>query len=191
MRSSTNTSHLIHSSRIQLQYCHVGNQATDCKLGLFQDAEFAGHDRFNINLRWCSVYIWITYVCADFMACKKQTGVSHSSTEAEIISHDAGFRMEGIPAMKLWDTVIDSLHPQAGGDFKPVHQTHIPKHHDTFGEIDYVLPNARLFSMRTALYISEGNKAVKKNKKRAHALQSVMYHAHIVLICTRFVIASI
>ena len=116
MRSSIIASHLIHSSRIQLQYCHVGNQATDCKLGLFQDAKFAGHDRFNINLRRCSVYIWITYVCANFfMACKKQTGVSHSNTEAEIISLDAGLRMEGIPAMNLWDTVIDSLHPQGGG----------------------------------------------------------------------------
>ena len=30
--------------------------------------------------------------------CKKQTSVSHSSTEAEIISLDAGLRMDGIPA---------------------------------------------------------------------------------------------
>ena len=29
--------------------------------------------------------------------CKKQTSVSHSSTEAEIISPDAGLRMDGIP----------------------------------------------------------------------------------------------
>ena len=28
---------------------------------------------------------------------------SHSSTEAEIISLDAGLRMEGIPALDLWD----------------------------------------------------------------------------------------
>ena len=30
--------------------------------------------------------------------CKKQTSVSHSSTEAEVISLDAGLRMDGIPA---------------------------------------------------------------------------------------------
>ena len=30
--------------------------------------------------------------------CKKQTAVSHSSTESEIISLDAGLRMDGIPA---------------------------------------------------------------------------------------------
>ena len=33
--------------------------------------------------------------------CKKQTSVSHSSTEAEIISLDAGLRMDGIPALSL------------------------------------------------------------------------------------------
>ena len=39
--------------------------------------------------------------------CKKQTSVSHSSTEAEIISLDAGLRMDGIPALTLWDLVIE------------------------------------------------------------------------------------
>ena len=39
--------------------------------------------------------------------CKKQTTVSHSSTEAEIISLDAGLRMDGIPALTLWDLVLE------------------------------------------------------------------------------------
>ena len=42
--------------------------------------------------------------------CKKQTSVSHSSTEAEIISLDAGLRMDGIPALTLWDLVIEIFH---------------------------------------------------------------------------------
>ena len=42
--------------------------------------------------------------------CKKQTSVSHSSTEAEIISLDAGLRMDGIPALTLWDLVIGMFH---------------------------------------------------------------------------------
>ena len=37
----------------------------------------------------------------------KQTSVSHSSTEAEIISLDAGPRMEGIPALDLWNLVFE------------------------------------------------------------------------------------
>ena len=39
--------------------------------------------------------------------CKKQGAVSHSSSEAEIIALDAGTRMEGLPALMLWDLVID------------------------------------------------------------------------------------
>ena len=35
--------------------------------------------------------------------CKKQTSVSHSSTEAELISPDAGLRTDEIPALDLWD----------------------------------------------------------------------------------------
>ena len=34
--------------------------------------------------------------------CKKQTSVSDSSTESEIISLDAGLRMDGIPPLDLW-----------------------------------------------------------------------------------------
>ena len=42
--------------------------------------------------------------------CKKQTCVSHSSTESEIISLDAGLRMDGIPAIDLWELLFDSMH---------------------------------------------------------------------------------
>ena len=44
--------------------------------------------------------------------CKKQTSVSHSSTEAELISLVAGLRMDGIPAFDLWDSVIAAFHSQ-------------------------------------------------------------------------------
>ena len=42
--------------------------------------------------------------------CKKQTSVSRSSTEAEIISLDAGLRMDGIPALDLWNLGIEVFH---------------------------------------------------------------------------------
>ena len=42
--------------------------------------------------------------------CKKQTSDSHSSTEVEIISLDAGLRMDGIPALDLWDLVMETFH---------------------------------------------------------------------------------
>ena len=41
--------------------------------------------------------------------CKKQTSVSHSSTESEIISLDAGLRLDGIPALDSWDLIVSVL----------------------------------------------------------------------------------
>ena len=41
--------------------------------------------------------------------CKKQTSVSHSSTESEIISLDAGLRLDGIPALDLLDLIVAVL----------------------------------------------------------------------------------
>ena len=38
--------------------------------------------------------------------CKKQTAVSHSSTESEIISLDTGLRLDGLPALELWDLLV-------------------------------------------------------------------------------------
>ena len=52
--------------------------------------------------------------------CQKQTSVSHSSTESEIISLDAGLRLDGIPALDLWDLI----------GFSPWNTTH---NHDRTG----------------------------------------------------------
>ena len=50
----------------------------------------------------------IHYVPISWM-CKKQTSVSHTSTESEIISLDAGLRLDGIPALELWDQIVSVL----------------------------------------------------------------------------------
>ena len=39
----------------------------------------------------------------------KQTSVSHSSTESEIISLDTGLRLDGLPALELWDLIVSVL----------------------------------------------------------------------------------
>ena len=46
-----------------------------------------------------------TFVPISWM-CKKQTSVSHRSTESEIISLDAGLRLDGTPALDLWDLIV-------------------------------------------------------------------------------------
>ena len=41
--------------------------------------------------------------------CKKQAVVSHISTESEIISLDTGRRLDGLPALELWDLIVSVL----------------------------------------------------------------------------------
>ena len=46
-----------------------------------------------------------TFVPISWM-CEKQTSVSHSSTESEIISLDTGLRLDGLLAVELWDLIV-------------------------------------------------------------------------------------
>ena len=104
----------IHHTSEYKQYCHVGNTAKQCRLGLFQDSDFAGdlEDSKSTSGGTLCVFGSHTFVPISWM-CKKQTSVSHSSTESEIISLNAGLRMDGIPALDLWDLVIDVFHSNA------------------------------------------------------------------------------
>ena len=71
-----------------------------CRLGLFQDSDFAGdlEDSKSTSGGTLCIFGSHTFVPISWM-CKKQTSVSHSSTESEIISLDAGLRLDGIPAL--------------------------------------------------------------------------------------------
>ena len=81
----------------------MGNTAQHCQLGLFQDPDFAGdlEDSKSTSCAVLNLFSSRTVVPISWM-CKKQTSVSHSSTESEIISLDAGLRMDGLPALDLW-----------------------------------------------------------------------------------------
>ena len=53
--------------------------------------------------------------------CKKQTAVAHSSGEAEVVSLDEGFRLEGLPAVQLWECVLESFpKSEAQGNLKRI-----------------------------------------------------------------------
>ena len=64
----------------------MGNTAKQCRLGLFQDSDFAGdlEDSKSTSGGTLCVSGSHTFVPISWM-CKKQTSVSHSSTESEII----------------------------------------------------------------------------------------------------------
>ena len=83
------------------------NTAKQCRLGLFQDSDLAGdlEDSKSTSGGTLCVSGSHTFVSISWM-CKKQTSVSHSSTESEIISLDTGLRLDGIPALDLWDLIV-------------------------------------------------------------------------------------
>ena len=100
----------IHHTCEYEQYCYVGNTAKQCRLGLFQDSDFAGDLEYQNLLRveHCAFFGSHTFVPISWMR-KKQTAVSHSSTESEIISLDTGLRLDGLPALELWDLIVSVL----------------------------------------------------------------------------------
>ena len=52
---------------------------------------------------------WKSYIVPISWMCKKQSAVSHSSSESEIISLDIGLRLDGLPALELWDLIVSFL----------------------------------------------------------------------------------
>ena len=77
---------------------------------MFTDADFAGDltDSKSTSGGFMAISGPNTFVPITWM-CKKQGAVSKSTAESEIISLDAMLRMEGIPMLTLWDTVIETL----------------------------------------------------------------------------------
>ena len=50
--------------------------------------------------------------------CKKQTSVSHSSTESEIISLDARLRLDGILALDFRDLIVSFCFGKHDSDYR-------------------------------------------------------------------------
>ena len=140
----------IHDTCDYKQCCHVGNTAKQCRLGLFQDSDFAGdlEDSKSTSGGTLCIFGSHTFVPISWM-CKKQTSLSHSSTESEIISLDAGLRMDGIPALDLWDLIVTVIHgntnqsEQVQGDLStsPTRKKNLGKI-DDLNNVDFVSPSA-------------------------------------------------
>ena len=91
--------------------------------------------------------------------CKKQTSVSHSSSESDVISLDAGLRLDGIPALDLWGLEIEvsftssnqpstrrslCLHEQSGKCSNVKIQKHSNQDDLRLTSVDHVPSNAKL-----------------------------------------------
>ena len=111
--------------------------------------------------------------------CKKQTLVSHSSTESDIISLVAGLRLDGIPALDLWDLIVSVLgkttqnHDRTGTpvvDTSEIcsspHTIHKRKESrrviNDLDNVGFVPSNVQSSHQEAMLYVFEDNEAVIK-----------------------------
>ena len=62
----------------------------------------------------------VTRLCQEVWCARNRLQFVHSSTEAEIISLDAGSRMDCIPALTLWDLVIEVFIPYRTEQMDPI-----------------------------------------------------------------------
>ena len=165
------------------QYCHVGNTAKQCRLGLFQDSDFAGdlEDSKSTSGGTLCIFSSHTFVPISWM-CKKQTSVSHSSTESEIISLDTGLRLDGLPALELWDlivSVLGNVSRVSDGSGKP--ESDVDKRQkshskiDVVKDIDLVPSNVQSANREALLYVFEDKEAVIKMimKERSPTMRHV------------------
>ena len=105
--------------------------------------------------------------------CKKQTSVSHSSTESEM--------QDGLPALDLADLVIEVLTTthgtpkpnqastrETGAEIQRVPKMkHVLDQNVDLSNVDQVPSNAHLSEMESQLHIFEDNEAVLKSKAEA------------------------
>ena len=99
-------------------------------------------------LRHCVFFGSRTFVPVSWM-CMKQTSVSHSSTESEIMSLDAGLRMDGLLAL-TYGTLLSRCCGTNKDNIEPVHMSS--------GKLGQIQPNQG----ESQLYTFEDNEAVIK-----------------------------
>ena len=170
----------IHHTSEYKQYCHVGNTAKQCRLGLFQDSDFAGdlQDSKSTSGGTLCVFGSHTFVPISWM-CKKQTSVSHSSTESEIISLDTLLRLDGLPALELWDLIVSvfgNISHISGRAGQPVNGRDKSRNKiDVVQDIDFFPSNVQSASREALSYVLEDNEAVTKMIMKGRSL--TMRHA--------------
>ena len=157
----------IHHTNEYKQYCHVGNTAKQCRLGLFQDSDFAGGLEGSGSSSGGTLCFRQSHICPISWMCKKQTAVFHSSTASEIISLDTGLRLDGLPAVELWDLIVSVFrHISHISDRTGKPENGEDKHHkshnkiDAMKDIDAVPSDVQSARQEALLYVFEDNEAV-------------------------------
>ena len=87
---------------------HIGGSFDTLALSLYSDADFAGDEEPSKSTT--GIFMALTGPNIFFPlngVSKKQTCVSHSTPEAEIVAANAAVRLEGLPVLQLWDIVLE------------------------------------------------------------------------------------
>ena len=116
------------------------------------------------------MYFWKSNICTNKLDVQeKQPSVSHSSTESEITSLDTGLRLDGLPALELWDLIVSVFGNVSLVSDNPVRpERDVRKHHkphkkiDVIKDIDAVPSNVQSARQEALLYVFEDNEAVIK-----------------------------
>ena len=96
---------------------------------------------------------WKSYVCSNKLGCARNKLLFLTAQQnPKIISLDAGLRLDGIPALDLWDLIV--FCPWRHKDFKGIT--------DVLNNIDCVPSNVQSSHHEDLLYVFEDNEAVIK-----------------------------
>ena len=154
----------------------MGDPVDKCWLALYADASFAGDLKDSKSTSGCFLCLVGPHTFAPLSwFCKKQGAVSHSTSEAEIISLDAGVRMEGMPMLLLWEEVLEVFWKKCKTTKRDIPKVLEPSVYNVLQEVDFVPPSFNLFSGNAKCVVFEDNDAVIKMtiKERAPMLRHV------------------
>jgi hypothetical protein len=152
----------------------VGDDAQHCHPVLYSDADFAG----DLVQAKSTSGLYLAIVGPNTFApitasCKKQTCVSHSSTESEIVAAEQAIRTEGLQVLAFWELVTELL------GTSPAQKAETHKAIPTVQELN---PYSELFNpakyfaytrrpqQTTVFIIAEDNEAVIKLVKEARSM---------------------
>ena len=132
------------------------------------------------------------YVRWNIMQIRKQTSVSHSSTESEISSLEAGLRLDGTPALDLWDLILlvlgntNQSHKERGDLLMNKREVRSTPHTiqirkqsqgviNDLDNVDFVPSNVNSSHQEALLYVFEDNEVVIKMiiKRRSPTMRHV------------------
>ncbi len=86
----------------------VGEGAATIGVHLYADADFAGCKRTGRSTSGAFLCMGGNDTFFPLQAVsRKQSAVSHSTPEAEIVAADTALRMIGVPSLPLWDTILE------------------------------------------------------------------------------------